>query len=64
MLDEIASTSVHNEVTSDGYRKTIKTPNEVQPVATMNKNPENVLVVIPIEKKVPSSDNLQDQVYE
>ena len=64
MLDEIASTSVHNQVNSDGYRKTSKIPNEEQPVATMNKNPQNVLVVIPIEKEVPSSDNLQDEAYE
>ena len=64
MLDEIASTSVHNQVNSDGYGKTSKTTNEVQPVATMNKNPQNVLVVIPIEKEVPSSDNLQDEAYE
>ena len=64
MLDEIASTSVHNQVNSDGYGKTSKTTNEVQPVATMNKNPQNVLVVILIEKEIPPSDNLQDQAYE
>ena len=55
---------MHNQVNSDGYGKTSKATNEVQPVATMNKNPQNVLVVIPIEKEVPSSDNLQDEAYE
>ena len=45
-------------------QKRSKTPNEVKSVESVNKNPQSILKISPMQKEVPSSNRLQDHVYE
>ena len=62
MLNEITSKTVHKEKVIDTGKKS-KTLNEVNPVESINKNPETFLEISPVQKEVPPSHKLQDNAY-